>query len=84
MTMKNSCTDRREPPELPAIGTLFADRHNRVGEFRGVEYGFWFLRPVRGGVEWSVAPEDVRPANPEERMHAETARANARSRGELL
>ncbi|MFJ3233393.1 hypothetical protein [Streptomyces sp. NPDC086787] len=60
------------------------DRHDRLGEFRGMAFGFWFLRPITGGVEWSVAPEDVRPATPEQRLHAETARANARSRGELL
>ncbi|MEU3652063.1 hypothetical protein AB0E67_04290 [Streptomyces sp. NPDC032161] len=57
---------------------------DRVGEFRGEWCGKWSLRPVGGGVEWTVAPEDVRPAEPIERLRAELACANRRSRGELL
>jgi hypothetical protein len=60
------------------------DAHDRVAEFRGVAYGYWYLRPVTGGKEWSVTPDEVRPTSPEQRLHAETARANARSRGERL
>ncbi|WP_342634512.1 hypothetical protein [Streptomyces sp. AmelKG-E11A] len=57
---------------------------DRVGEFRGEWCGWWCLRPVCGGTEWAVMPEDMQLARPEERLRAETARANARSRGELL
>ncbi|MEU3653537.1 hypothetical protein AB0E67_12040 [Streptomyces sp. NPDC032161] len=57
---------------------------DRVGEFRGEWCGRWSLRPVGGGVEWTVAPEDVRPADPIQRLRAELTRANRRSRGELL
>ncbi|MEW2130363.1 hypothetical protein [Streptomyces sp. NPDC005435] len=57
---------------------------NRVGEFRGVEGRYWFLRPVCGGLEWEADPERVRPADQAERLRAGTARANARSRGEYL
>ncbi|MEU6603602.1 hypothetical protein [Streptomyces shenzhenensis] len=81
---KNDRTERQQTPHHPTPGTLMVDADQRVGEFRGEAYGFWFLRPVTGGKEWSVAPEDVQPASPEQRLHAETARANARSRGELL
>ncbi|WP_309505938.1 hypothetical protein [Streptomyces pyxinae] len=57
---------------------------DRVGEFRGEESGIWFLRPMGGGTEWTADPADVRPADPEQRIRAKTARANARSRGEVL
>ncbi|WOX11190.1 hypothetical protein [Streptomyces sp. N50] len=76
--------DVQEPPQLPAPGTLLADSRGRVGEFRGEWCGVWSLRPVTGGTEWTVDPEDVRPATPAQRLRAETARANARSRGEVL
>ncbi|MGP2435850.1 hypothetical protein [Streptomyces sp. JW3] len=59
-------------------------RGGRVGEFRGVAGPYWFLRPVCGGTEWEADPRDVRPADPIQRLSAETARANARSRGEVL
>ncbi|MEU8630497.1 hypothetical protein [Streptomyces sp. NPDC048669] len=57
---------------------------DRVGEFRGLAGSYWSLRPVCGGTEWEAEPEHLRAADPAERMHAETARCNARSRGEVL
>ncbi|WP_432137527.1 MULTISPECIES: hypothetical protein [unclassified Streptomyces] len=57
---------------------------NRVGEFCGVAGPYWSLRPIGGGIEWEAEPRRVRPADPMERLHAETARVNARSRGERL
>ncbi|ARP74312.1 hypothetical protein LK07_21550 [Streptomyces pluripotens] len=84
MSGKNDPAERQNPPHVPAPGTLMVDVHDRVGEFRGEAYGFWYLRPVTGGIEWSVHPADVRPASPAQRLRAENARANARSRGELL
>jgi hypothetical protein len=88
----NNPAEQRKPPpasthapaRAPARGTLLVDARGRVGEFRGEWCGVWSLRLVTGGTEWTVAPEDVRPASPAERLRAETARANARSRGELL
>lgn len=75
----------QEPPSVPALGTLLVDvLQDRVGEFRGEWFGLWYLRPVTGGTEWTVVPGDTRPANPEQRLRAENARRNARSRGELL
>ncbi|MFJ4713098.1 hypothetical protein [Streptomyces sp. NPDC088785] len=59
-------------------------RADRVGEFRGVAGPYWSLRPVCGGTEWEAAPEHVRPADPGERLHANNARCNARSRGDVL
>ncbi|AEW98855.1 hypothetical protein [Streptantibioticus cattleyicolor] len=84
MSGENDPVERQEPRSLPPVGILLVDAHNRVGEFRGEWCGLWSLRPVTGGIEWTVAPEDVRPASPEQRMRAETRRANARSRGECL
>lgn len=74
------------PLQLPAIGALMVDtaQGERVGEFRGTAGPYWSLRPVRGGVEREADPARVRPAEPMERLRAETARANRRSRGELL
>ncbi|MEU3205529.1 hypothetical protein ABZ702_16925 [Streptomyces cyaneofuscatus] len=74
-----------EPPR-PTVGALLVDtsRSNRVGEFRGVAGLYWSLRPIGGGREWEVDPRHVRPALPIEQLRARTARANARSRGEVL
>ncbi|MFG3406841.1 hypothetical protein [Streptomyces sp. NPDC048142] len=77
------------PPGLtvpPALGALMVDtsRGDRVGEFRGVAGLYWSLRPVGGGIEWEAEPRHVRPAFPVEQLRARTARANARSRGEVL
>ncbi|MFJ7331239.1 hypothetical protein ACIQVN_34015 [Streptomyces cyaneofuscatus] len=74
------------PPALPVLGALLVDtsRGNRVGEFRGVAGLYWSLRPMGGGIEWEVEPRHVRPALPIEQLRARTARANARSRGEVL
>ncbi|MEV5884013.1 hypothetical protein AB0L74_15015 [Streptomyces sp. NPDC052020] len=59
-------------------------RDDQVGEFRGVAGPYWALRPVCGGAEWDADPQYVRAADRIERLRAETARANARSRGEVL
>lgn len=50
--------------------------------------GFVWLRPEGGGTEWTVLPADVRPLHARERsgepIRARVAKANARSRGEVL
>ena len=76
--------DRQEALTHPIVGTLVVDSRGRVGEFRGIWAGLWCLRPAAGGTEWRGPPEDVRPASPGQCLSARTARANARSRGELL
>ncbi|MFB6423078.1 hypothetical protein ACFCXC_00390 [Streptomyces microflavus] len=71
--------------DTPSVGDLVHDsRTESVGEFRGTSGPYWSLRPVVGGTEWEADPEDVRPADPAERLRAKTARANARSHGALL
>ncbi|MFF0058653.1 hypothetical protein ACFYRI_30115 [Streptomyces microflavus] len=82
----DACPNTEEPPDLPALGTLLVDtsRNNRVGEFRGGAGCYWSLRPMGGGTEWEVEPRHVRLALPIEQLRARTARANARSRGDIL
>ncbi|MEI7030678.1 hypothetical protein [Streptomyces pratensis] len=86
MDSENACPNTRQPPRVPAPGTLWTDtsRGDRVGEFRGVAGPYWSLRPVGGGREWEVEPRHVRPALLMEQLRARTARLNARSRGEVL
>lgn len=74
------------PQRVPAPGTLMVDtsRQGRVGEFRGVAGPYWSLRPLCGGTEWEAEPGHLRPADAIERLRAENARCNARSRGEVL
>ncbi|RPK52014.1 hypothetical protein EES39_02825 [Streptomyces sp. ADI92-24] len=70
----------------PTPGTLMVDtaHANRIGEFRGLAGPYWSLRPMCGGQEWEAEPEHVRPADATERLRAQNARCNARSRGEVL
>lgn len=70
------------PPGALVVDTSRRER-DRVGEFRGVAGPYWMLRPAKGGPEWEVLPEHVRPATPAECLAARTARENARSRGEV-
>ncbi|WP_228989562.1 hypothetical protein [Streptomyces sp. DH8] len=76
----------QEVSSRPRVGMLVVDTgsSDRVGVFRGVAGPYWSLRPVCGGVEWEAVPERVRPATAAECLRAGTARANARSRGEVL
>lgn len=77
--------DAPDAGATPARGAVVVDtRRDKVAEFQGAMGGRWWLRPVRGGCEWSAAPVDVRPAQPAERLRADAARANARSRGDIL
>lgn len=70
----------------PVVGRLMVDtgRDGRIGEFRGVAGPYWSLRPLGGGLEWEAEPGLVRPATPIERLRAENARCNARSRSDVL
>ncbi|MFE2374903.1 hypothetical protein [Streptomyces sp. NPDC059398] len=81
MSVQNS-PDGAEPPHVPDLGALMVDtaHGNRTGEFRGPAGPYWSLRPVGGGPEWEAAPEHVRPPTSAERLTAENARINARSR----
>ncbi|MEU6240954.1 hypothetical protein GTW40_16050 [Streptomyces sp. SID4985] len=56
----------------------------RVGVVMGHEGPYVQLRPLGGGREWDCPPDRLRTATAAERLRAATARANARSRGEVL
>lgn len=78
-------TGGQEPAQVPEPGTLMVDvPHDRIGEFRGEWCGRWHLRPITGGTEWVVTPEDAHPASPGQRLRAESARTDTRRQGELL
>ncbi|WP_411577003.1 hypothetical protein [Streptomyces sp. SCSIO ZS0520] len=74
----------QNPPGLPALGALLVDARGRIGEFRGEWCGLWSLRPIGGGIEWTVEPTQVQRATRGQELRARTAYANARSRGERL
>ncbi|MET8113283.1 hypothetical protein [Streptomyces prasinus] len=78
----------REASRFP-VGELAHDlRQERRGIVMDHQDGFVWLRPENGGTEWTALPGDVQPLNVRERaeepMWKRVARANARSRGEVL
>lgn len=86
-------TPRPGRPELDTsrlpVGELAHDvRQERRGIVMDHQDGFVWLRPESGGTEWTALPGDVQPLNVRERaeepMWKRVARANARSRGEVL
>ena len=77
-----------EAPRLP-VGELALDvRREKRGIVMDHQDGFVWLRPEGGGTEWTALPAHVRPLHVGERaeplLRARVARANARSRGEVL
>ncbi|MCZ4509352.1 hypothetical protein O3Q52_14325 [Streptomyces sp. ActVer] len=73
------------PPPPPAVGDLAYDtRRDRYGVVMERTGGQVHLRPKGGGLEWAARPEDVEPAGAGEALGPRVARANARSRGEIL
>ncbi len=63
----------------PHTGALLVDRRNgKVGVVMGHVGPYVQLRPPRGGREWDVPPEDVRPPTPTEELSAKVAVANRR------
>ncbi|GGR24795.1 hypothetical protein [Streptomyces netropsis] len=57
--------------------------HDTVRDCAGIVMGHegprFQLRPLGGGVEWEVAPVDIRPLSQVERLSARVAEANNRS-----
>jgi hypothetical protein len=78
-----------EAARLP-VGRLAHDtRREKRGVVMDHQDGFVWLRPEGGGTEWTARPDDVQPVfdvreRAEALMWARVARANARSRGEVL
>ncbi|MFJ2908303.1 hypothetical protein ACIO8F_02515 [Streptomyces sp. NPDC087228] len=82
MIAKNGLPNGQESLRTPTPGTLMADASHggREGEFRGLAGPHWSLRPLGGGTEWEAEPEWVRALTPAERLSAENALRNLRSR----
>ncbi|WP_229696642.1 hypothetical protein [Streptomyces lasiicapitis] len=63
----------------PDAGALVVDRRSgKVGVVMGHVGPYVQLRPLRGGREWDVPPEDVRTPTPMEELSAKVAAANRR------
>ncbi|WP_234307646.1 MULTISPECIES: hypothetical protein [unclassified Streptomyces] len=91
----NSDKRQEAPLASPEMARLPVGRlaHDTRREKRGIvmdhQDGFVWLRPEGGGTEWTALPRDVQPLlnvrdRAEALMWARVARANARSRGEVL
>lgn len=77
MTARNP--DAVKHTASPDVGAVMVDRRNgKVGVVMGHVGPYVQLRPPRGGREWDVPPEDVRPPTPAEVLSAKVAVANRR------
>ncbi|WUK63293.1 hypothetical protein OHA75_10930 [Streptomyces coelicoflavus] len=77
MTARNP--DAVEHTASPGVGAMMVDRRNgKVGVVMGHVGPYVQLRPPRGGREWDVPPEDVRPPTTAEELSAKVAVANRR------
>ncbi|MGW0997664.1 hypothetical protein ACWD5V_31210 [Streptomyces sp. NPDC002523] len=63
----------------PDVGELVYDtKRDRVGEVVDYQAGRALLRPSGGGVEWEASPDELRPADANERLRARVNEMNAR------
>ncbi|WP_458243655.1 hypothetical protein [Streptomyces sp. MAI_2237] len=68
----------------PPVGTHVVDTGTgRIGIVMGHEGPYVQLRPYGGGREWDAEPGALRAATRAERLGAATARADARTGGEV-
>ncbi|MEU2111484.1 hypothetical protein [Streptomyces sp. NPDC019507] len=59
------------------VGQLGYDKKtDSVGEIMGFEGGRYFLRPIGGGKEWQVAPEDLAEPDAQARLRARVSERN--------
>ncbi|MEU0253125.1 hypothetical protein ABZ299_11555 [Streptomyces sp. NPDC006184] len=66
-------------PSLPALRTVMVDRRTgRIGRVMGSEGPYVQLRPLNGGREWDVPPDQLRSPTPAEEMSVKVAVANGR------
>ncbi|WP_405595364.1 hypothetical protein OG741_04515 [Streptomyces sp. NBC_01410] len=67
-------------PAVLEIGTLAVDtRRNKVGRVMGHVGPRVQLRPLEGGREWDVEPQNIRAASADEALSARVAETNRRS-----
>ncbi|WP_405525973.1 hypothetical protein OG426_26645 [Streptomyces canus] len=68
----------------PGIGELAKDSaHGRIGVVMGALGGRVQMRPIGGGKEWDVMPDNVVPPSPREELSARLAIRNGNSRDGL-
>lgn len=68
----------------PKVGEVVKDAaRDCLGEVKGHEGPYYQLRPIGGGREWEVRPENIRQATSIEVLSAKTDAVNRRSRREL-
>ncbi|WP_439940039.1 hypothetical protein [Streptomyces sp. BBFR115] len=66
-------------PSLPALRAVMVDsRTGRIGRVMGNEGPYVQLRPLNGGREWDVPPDQLRAPTPAEEMSVKVAVANGR------
>jgi hypothetical protein len=69
------------PAHTPERGdTVRSTRTGQIGTVMDFMQGKWFVRPLGGGREFSVHPDDLAPADQEEILRAKVALANRWSR----
>ncbi|WP_405669487.1 MULTISPECIES: hypothetical protein [unclassified Streptomyces] len=79
VTMTDRHPETAQHDASPSVGAVMVDRRNgRVGVVMGHVGSCVQLRPPRGGLEWDVPPEDVRPPTTAEELSAKVAVANQR------
>ncbi|MCY0942616.1 hypothetical protein [Streptomyces antarcticus] len=69
---------------VPFVGDLVkVESTGQLGRLMGRDWGLCQVRPVEGGVEWDVEPDDLVKPTDEERVSVGVRHANALSRGEV-
>jgi hypothetical protein len=64
---------------LPDTGALKVDkRTGRIGRVMGSEGPYVQLRPIKGGQEWDVPPDELREPTQAEELSVKVAVANGR------
>lgn len=65
----------------PVVGDVVVEESDaRVGEVRGLDGAYVWLRPLGGGSAWRADPGHLRRATPAERLRAQVSAVNAHSR----
>lgn len=73
-----------EQPHPPVIGETVRDiKSGKIGVVKGNEGPYYQMRPLCGGREWDVNPEDIREVDPDDASRGHVAVTNRQSSGLL-
>lgn len=65
---------------VPQVGDIVRDTAKQLpGEVKGNLGGYYQLRPITGGTEWDVLPQDIKELPQMEILSLKAAAANHRS-----